>query len=170
VAAANQMSENDSIGGMEALVVPVPPAPAVTTRMTLYTARKGDTLVTIADRFGVSLTQLRRWNKVSGIKVEAGRKLRVAEPVMPPRTSSKHRHGAVARGATTHEAAPEKSSSEKSSRPAARKKSTTSSAGEKHAQGSKAAAGAGKSGTRSIKGAHATKPAAHSSSPARKQK
>jgi len=170
VAAANQISESDSIGGMEALVVPVPPAPAVTTRMTLYTARKGDTLVTIADRFGVSLTQLRRWNKVTGIKVEAGRKLRVAEPAMAPRTSSKHRHGAVAAGAATREAAPEKSSSEKSSRPATRKKSTTSSPGEKHAQASKAAAGAGKSGTRSKKGTHATKPAAHSSSPARKQK
>jgi membrane-bound lytic murein transglycosylase D len=46
----------------------------------LYTARKGDTLVTIADRFGVSLNQLRRWNKIAGIKVQPGRRLHVAEP------------------------------------------------------------------------------------------
>ncbi len=41
-------------------------------RAPLYTVRRGDTLVTIADRFGVSLTQLRRWNKMTGIRVEPG--------------------------------------------------------------------------------------------------
>ena len=170
VAAANQMSESDGIDGMEALLVPVPPAPALTTRMMLYTARKGDTLVTIADRFGVSLTQLRRWNKVSGIKVDPGRKLRVAEPAIVPRTSSRHRHGTAAAGATTHKGAPEKSSGEKSSTPAAHKKSTTSSAVQKHTQGSKAAAGAGKSGTHSKKSSHASSSAAHSQTAAPKQK
>jgi membrane-bound lytic murein transglycosylase D len=47
----------------------------------LYTVRRGDTLVSISDRFGVSLAQLRRWNSIpAGIKVEAGRRLHVAEP------------------------------------------------------------------------------------------
>ncbi len=170
VAAANQMSENDGIEGIEALLVPVPPAPAVTTRMMLYTARRGDSLVTIADRFGVSLSQLRRWNKVTGIKVEPGRKLRVAEPAMVPRTSSKHRRGTAGAGATKHEAAPEKGTSEKSSAPGARKKSTASTAVAKHAQSEKAAAGAGKSGTHARKSSRAARPAAHSASPASKQK
>ncbi len=50
-------------------------------RTRLYTVRRGDTLVTIADRFGVSLSQLRRWNGIpSGIRVEPGRRLHVAEP------------------------------------------------------------------------------------------
>jgi membrane-bound lytic murein transglycosylase D len=50
------------------------------TKMVLYTSRRGDTLVTIADRFGLSLDQLRRWNHLTGTKVAAGQKLRVAAP------------------------------------------------------------------------------------------
>ena len=77
LAAANQMGENDKLDGVEALIVPVPPAAAPSAHTVLYTTRRGDTLVSIADRFGVSLSQLRRWNKLgpSGIRVEAGRTL-----------------------------------------------------------------------------------------------
>ena len=97
LAAANQLRESDSIQGVEALAVPVAPAIALSTRTALYTARKGDTLVTIADRFGVSLDQLRRWNKMTGVKVEAGRRLHVAEPSIVGRASTPHRRvGAVA--------------------------------------------------------------------------
>jgi membrane-bound lytic murein transglycosylase D len=170
LATANQIGENEGIDGMDALLVPVPPAPALTSRMMLYTARKGDTLVTIADRFGVSLTQLRRWNKVSGIKVEPGRKLRVAEPAFVSHTSGKHRRGTAAAGANPHQAAPENRSGEKSSTPAAHKKSTASTAAQRRTQSSKAAAGAGKSTTHGKNGSHASKPAAHSSAPASKQK
>jgi membrane-bound lytic murein transglycosylase D len=56
---------------------PAAPVAAPSSRMLLYTARKGDTLVTIADRFGVSLTELRRWNNMTGVKVEPGRRLHV---------------------------------------------------------------------------------------------
>jgi len=53
--------------------------------------RRGDTLVTIADRFGVSLSQLRSWNGIpSGVRVAAGRRLRVAEPATAG-TSIRHR-------------------------------------------------------------------------------
>jgi membrane-bound lytic murein transglycosylase D len=63
----------------------------------LYTARRGDTLVSIADRFGVSLSQLRRWNNLSGFKVAPGRRLRIAEPAHVVRTrTSSHRRGATA--------------------------------------------------------------------------
>jgi membrane-bound lytic murein transglycosylase D len=85
--AANQMNETDSLKGMEAVVVPVAPVLAPT-RGTLYTARKGDTLVSIADRFGVSLSQLRSWNHLSGTKVAPGRRLHVAEPAHVVRTHS----------------------------------------------------------------------------------
>jgi membrane-bound lytic murein transglycosylase D len=96
LAAANQLRESDNIQGVEALAVPVAPAVAMSTRMSLYTARRGDTLVTIADRFGVSLDQLRRWNKITGVKVEAGRRLHVAEPSSVARASTTHRRGAAA--------------------------------------------------------------------------
>ena len=88
LAAANDLGAGDSIAGMDALVVPTPPEAISLTRTRLYTARRGDTLVTIADRFGVSLAQLRRWNNITtGIKVEPGRRLRVAEPVMTASTT-----------------------------------------------------------------------------------
>jgi membrane-bound lytic murein transglycosylase D len=46
-----------------------------------YTARRSDTLVTIADRFGVSVEQLRAWNKISSNRIVPGRSLYVAEPL-----------------------------------------------------------------------------------------
>ncbi len=80
LADANEMDVDQSVSGMEALVVPVAPVATPSVRALLYTTRRGDTLVSIADRFGVSLDQLRRWNKIpTGIKVEPGRKLHVAE-------------------------------------------------------------------------------------------
>lgn len=91
LAAANQMGEGDSLSGVEALVVPLAPA-TMPSRAMLYTARRGDTLVSIADRFGVSLTQLRRWNHLSGIRVAPGRRLRVAEPAVVTRTRPSHHH------------------------------------------------------------------------------
>jgi membrane-bound lytic murein transglycosylase D len=92
LASANQLAETGSLEGKDAVVVPVAPAITPSTRMAWYTTRRGDTLVTIADRFGVSLAQLRRWNNLTGTKVEAGRRLHVAEPVAPAhRTSKKHR-------------------------------------------------------------------------------
>ena len=54
--------------------------------------RRGDTLVSIADRFGVSLDQLRRWNKIpGGIRVEPGRRLHVAEPASLPHAGRRGR-------------------------------------------------------------------------------
>jgi membrane-bound lytic murein transglycosylase D len=102
LAAANQLAASESgqslaggqtLAGIDALVVPVPLAAEPLARTRLYTVRRGDTLVTIADRFGVSLSQLRRWNSIpSGIRVEAGRRLRVAEPA-PVRTTTTRRRG-----------------------------------------------------------------------------
>ena len=82
LAEANQLHRDENLEGVQALVVPVPLAEEPSRHVRLYTARRGDTLVTIADRFGVSLTELRRWNRIpSGIRVAAGRRLRVAAPV-----------------------------------------------------------------------------------------
>jgi membrane-bound lytic murein transglycosylase D len=91
LAAANQIEENSGLDGVEALIVPVAPVAAPLSRGMLYTARRGDTLVSIADRFGVSLSQLRRWNHLTGIKVEPGRRLHVAEPAHVIRTSTRGR-------------------------------------------------------------------------------
>ncbi len=91
LATVNQLEPGDSIANVEALVVPVPPAAEPSAHTRLYTVRRGDTLVTIADRFGVSLSQLRRWNAIpTGIRVVPGRRLRVAEPA-PVSASTGHR-------------------------------------------------------------------------------
>jgi membrane-bound lytic murein transglycosylase D len=80
------------IVGPDAILLPVAPVVAPSTRMVLYTARKGDTLVTIADRFGLSLDQLRRWNHIAGNKVVPGQKLKVAAPAGSiALTTSKHK-------------------------------------------------------------------------------
>lgn len=96
LAEANQMRADQSMTGMEALVVPVAPVATPSLRTLVYTTRRGDTLVSIADRFGVSLDQLRRWNKIpSGIKVEAGRKLHVADPTSARKSGPRSRRGSA---------------------------------------------------------------------------
>jgi membrane-bound lytic murein transglycosylase D len=183
LAAANQLRESDSIQGVEALVVPVAPAAAPSARATmLYTARKGDTLVTIADRFGVSLTQLRRWNKIDGVKVAPGRRLHVGEPVSAPRAVRSHRHGASSASSAeprtdTHETASAKGSTQKSARPApekkngaATKRSAPSASRKQRSQSSKSAHSAEKSGASGAKSSHAQKPAAKRKSSTREKK
>ncbi len=90
LAVANQLHTDDSLSGLQAVVVPVPLSVATSTHTRLYTARRGDTLVTIADRFGVSLNDLRRWNKLTGVKVAPGRRLHVAAPVVVRGAEAKH--------------------------------------------------------------------------------
>jgi membrane-bound lytic murein transglycosylase D len=127
LADANQMREDQSVSGMEALVVPVAPVATPSLRTLMYTTRRGDTLVSIADRFGVSLNQLRRWNKISsGIKVEPGRRLHVGEPSSTQRSSARSRRGS--------------SSTPSTKRGALAKNGRGSKAGAGHAQGSTRAA------------------------------
>jgi membrane-bound lytic murein transglycosylase D len=92
LAEANQLTPGESLSGVEAVVVPVAPAATPSAHTVMYTARRGDTLVSIADRFGVSLDQLRRWNKIaSGTRVTPGQRLHVAEPVAARRIRGRHR-------------------------------------------------------------------------------
>jgi membrane-bound lytic murein transglycosylase D len=156
LAAANQLRSSDSLQGVEALAIPLAPVAAPSARMLLYTVRRGDTLVTIADRFGVSLNQLRRWNDIAGIKVEPGRRLHVAEPANASRAAHSHRSGAGAgTGARPHPAAPAKSPAAKPGGPASAKKNGASAAKKTPAHKAGATAGtagaAKKSGTASAK-------------------
>jgi len=122
LASANQLNPTDNVASIEALVVPVPPVAEPLTRTRLYVVRRGDTLVTIADRFGVSLSQLRRWNGIpSGIRVEVGRRLHVAEPA-PLRASTTHRRRTSATGAKAGVSARPKSSTSKPAHPQAARK------------------------------------------------
>jgi membrane-bound lytic murein transglycosylase D len=46
-----------------------------------YVTRVGDTLVTVADRFNVSVEDLRRWNHLSSSRIEPRRSLYVSQPI-----------------------------------------------------------------------------------------
>ncbi len=170
LAAANRIGESESIGGIEALVVPVPPAATPSMHTLLYTARRGDTLVTIADRFGVSLSQLRRWNNIAGIKVEPGRRLRVAEPANVAQKVRGHRHTAASSATNAREAAPAKGSRAKSA-PSSNKREKATQAEKNHStQSRRSSTGAKKSATPSTKNSASHKRAAHPKSSTAKQK
>ncbi len=80
------------------MVVPVPVGFCPASHTDVYKARRGDTLVTIADRFGVSLDDLHRWNHLSGTSILAGQRVRVSEPArVAPHTRDRSRSSAQAK-------------------------------------------------------------------------
>ncbi len=81
IAFTNQITMGASLAGVNALVIPVAPAVSnASARGALYRVHRGDTLVTIADQFGVSVAALERWNHLRGRAVSAGRVLYISEP------------------------------------------------------------------------------------------
>jgi membrane-bound lytic murein transglycosylase D len=95
----NQLEPGDDLSSTESLIIPVPPAPSSRSHLTLYKVAYGDTLVTVADRFNVTVQQLRRWNHLGSGRLQPGRRLYVAEPARV--SSSKHRVSATKAAAGT---------------------------------------------------------------------
>jgi membrane-bound lytic murein transglycosylase D len=159
LAGVNDLGETAKLDGVEALVVPVAPAAAPSAHTIYYTTRRGDTLVSVADRFGVSLTQLRRWNKLpaAGIKIEAGRRLHVAEPTLL-RTSTRSKRG---RGRTSEIASAEAPGHETAAPHHSPTKSHSAIRPSSHSSRSGHAVAATKSS--SAKSTHASHPAKHPS-------
>ncbi|MDE3103997.1 MAG: transglycosylase SLT domain-containing protein [Acidobacteriota bacterium] len=99
VAEVNQLGEGAVVAAGDELVIPVAPALAAPVRTQHYTVRRSDTLVTVADRFNVTVEQLRSWNHLRSSKVKPGQSLTVAAPVrLAPMTHVRNRraHGADA--------------------------------------------------------------------------
>jgi membrane-bound lytic murein transglycosylase D len=90
IADVNQLNSTTDLSGVDAVIIPEAPASASSTT-TLYRARRNDTLVTVADRFGVTVAQLRRWNHLRGSAIKPGQKLHVAEPANIPAASRRRR-------------------------------------------------------------------------------
>jgi membrane-bound lytic murein transglycosylase D len=80
IAKVNGLIADDGIDTGDELVVPVAGAVA-SAGPQRYALRRGDTLITVADRFGVSVEELRRWNHLSSNLVKPGNSLAVVEPV-----------------------------------------------------------------------------------------
>jgi len=81
LAQANELDETDEITPGEELVVPVAVVTKAGLQTVTYKVRTGDTLVTVADRFGVTVADLKMWNHLTTSAVAPGRLLKVSEPV-----------------------------------------------------------------------------------------
>jgi membrane-bound lytic murein transglycosylase D len=77
IASLNHIA-GDTFEEGQGLVIPVAAVAASSRVVTHYTTRRGDTVTSVSDRFGVTSAQLRTWNHLKGNAVPAGRVLRVA--------------------------------------------------------------------------------------------
>jgi membrane-bound lytic murein transglycosylase D len=105
----NQLEPGEDLSSIESLIIPVPPVISSKSRSTLYRVEHGDTLVTVADRFNITVQQLRRWNHLTATRLQPGRRLYVAEPASITRSSSKTKHPA---SSTTKRKAPASATSD----------------------------------------------------------
>jgi membrane-bound lytic murein transglycosylase D len=80
IARTNGITPQDPMSVDDELVVPVQSATSLDSPQR-YTVRAGDTLVTVADRFNVTIDELRKWNVLTSSSVKPGHVLYVAEPV-----------------------------------------------------------------------------------------
>jgi membrane-bound lytic murein transglycosylase D len=80
IAKTNGLKVDDGVDTGDELVIPVAGAVA-SAGPQRYAVRRGDTLITVADRFGVSVEELRRWNHLSSNVVKPGISLAVVSPV-----------------------------------------------------------------------------------------
>lgn len=86
IADANGIDEADDISAQAKLIIPAA-APRSGDAMAFYKkpfryrVRKGDTVLSIADDFGVPAERLRKWNRIRGNDVRKGRVLLIYRPV-----------------------------------------------------------------------------------------
>lgn len=119
---------------------------AYSRKPTRYRVRRGDTVASVADDFGVPADRLRRWNHLKGDRLSSGRMLVIYRPVVaqdnlvinsPTRhhshRSSRHRSSASMKKASTHTTSNSKSS--KASTAKTESVSTASGASERAAAG-----------------------------------
>jgi membrane-bound lytic murein transglycosylase D len=112
IAEANNL-QGDELARDSKLIIPVSPAKVVAAdagsrtastsygkHPSRYSARKGDTVLSVADDFGVPAEKLRQWNHLSGNELRAGRTLTVYKPsgssaaVVQPASAHRSRAGA----------------------------------------------------------------------------
>jgi membrane-bound lytic murein transglycosylase D len=93
---ANNLDGDENLQAESELIIPVAPGkhPAeevanYSRRATSYKVRKGDTVETVADNFGVPPAMVRRWNHLKGDSVRGRRILYIHLPVAPDATESR---------------------------------------------------------------------------------
>jgi membrane-bound lytic murein transglycosylase D len=103
IAFTNQLDANNSLEGVNALVIPqeIVSTNSSNAHAATYSARRGDTLVTIADQFNVSVDSLMRWNHLRSRAVRTGQRLYISEPARITRSERSARHGRHSSSRTT---------------------------------------------------------------------
>jgi len=105
IAEANNL-EGTELARDSKLIIPVSPAKAApaeagnhtaavgySTHPVRYTVRKGDTVLSVADDFGVPSEKVRQWNRLKGNALRAGRSLTIFKPSGVKPTSAANRPG-----------------------------------------------------------------------------
>ena len=92
----NSLDGDENLRAESELIIPVAPGkhPAdemasYSRRATTYKVRKGDTVETVADNFGVPPSMVRRWNHLKGDSVRGRRVLYIHLPVTPDAAESR---------------------------------------------------------------------------------
>jgi membrane-bound lytic murein transglycosylase D len=91
IAQANGIDEDEQLSAESKLIIPVAPGKhpfsedgaTYSRRATRYQVRKGDTVQTVADNFGVPATMVRRWNHVKGDSLRGRHVLYIHLPIAP---------------------------------------------------------------------------------------
>jgi membrane-bound lytic murein transglycosylase D len=151
IAEANNLGEGELTRDTR-LIIPVAPSRPSETHTAAaqgysrtpvhYTVHKGDTILSVADDFGVPAEKVRQWNRLSGNSLHAGRGLTLYRPASASggESTSGKRHGKGERdGATTR-----KGTKSAASKKEAAKKKTAGTEPKAHQPGKKAAKAAAK--------------------------
>ena len=102
IATYNDVTTSSPLQVDDELVVPVTASVALAGQQR-YKVRRGDTLVAVADRFGVSTEQLREWNRLRSSALPTGRSIYVAEPIrLAPGGGRRSRVSARSRRGASH--------------------------------------------------------------------
>jgi len=89
IADANNLKRNSGLEPGEKLIIPaVQPQSETKRRLVSYRVRRGDTLDGIADRFSVTLGDVRKWNHLKANRVNRGMVLRIYTIGGAPEVSS----------------------------------------------------------------------------------
>jgi membrane-bound lytic murein transglycosylase D len=116
IAEFNELKPAQPIEEGDELVIPVAAIPAFRGSQR-YTLRRSDTLVTVADRFGVTVEQLREWNHLTSSRVAPGHSLYVSEPIRlaPTSRAARGKHSRRSSHSGSHSASPKGHTSAKGS-------------------------------------------------------
>ena len=98
IASFNDVTAAQPLEAGDELIVPIAASRSLAPGQR-YKVGRSDTLVTVADRFGITVEQLRQWNHLTSSRVPPGRTLYVAEPIrLAPQGRSERRSRSKAKG------------------------------------------------------------------------